>query len=119
MQFRVIFFKNGWNGIEASEHAAEAQGFAAKWGGRLVRQWVRQWLNVRTLPKSSRGRHSKSFSLLEDPAIHAKLCSYICSNKWAINPAKLVEFSQKTMIPAAAKKYLQHVIDEEMPQGLK
>jgi hypothetical protein len=25
----------------------------------------------------------------------------------------------KTMIPAAAEKYLQHIVDKEMPQGLK
>ncbi|KAH9039650.1 hypothetical protein EDB85DRAFT_2181181 [Lactarius pseudohatsudake] len=30
--------------INASERAAESQGFAAKWGGRMVRQWVRIWI---------------------------------------------------------------------------
>ncbi|KAF8968296.1 hypothetical protein BDZ97DRAFT_1755345 [Flammula alnicola] len=64
--------------------------------------------------------HIKSLSLLEDPAIRAELHSFVHSNTWAINPAKLAEFSQKTMIPAAAEKYLRHiVVDEEMPRGLK
>jgi len=115
--FMVV--KNGRRGIDASERAAEAQGFARKWGGRLVRQWVRRWLTVRALPKSSRGRHTKSYSLLDDPAIRAELCSYLRSNKWAMNPAKLAEFSQKTIIPTAADKYLRHIVEEEMPHGLK
>ncbi|KJA16237.1 hypothetical protein HYPSUDRAFT_193377 [Hypholoma sublateritium FD-334 SS-4] len=115
--FMVV--KNGRKGIEASERAAESQGFSAKWGGRLVRQWVRRWLEARTLPESSQGRHIKSFTLLEDPAIRSELRSYLRSNKWAMNPAKLAEFNQKTMIPAAAEKYLRHIVDEEMPRGLK
>ncbi|KAF8147998.1 hypothetical protein B0H34DRAFT_758877 [Crassisporium funariophilum] len=111
--------KNGRKGMDASERAAEAQGFSAKWGARLVRQWVKRWLNSRTLPESKRGQHVKSFSLLEDPAICAELRSFVRSNKWAMNPSKLVEFSQKTMIPTAAKQYLRHIVDQEMPRGLK
>ncbi|KAJ7583110.1 hypothetical protein C8J56DRAFT_1028180 [Mycena floridula] len=33
--------------------------------------------------------------------------------------AKLQEFTEKKMVPAAAKAYLQTIVDEEMPQGLK
>jgi len=73
----------------------------------------------RTLPGSERGSHIKSFSLLEDPAIRAELCSYLRSNKWSMNPAKLVEFSEKKMVPAAAEKYLHHLVDEEMPRALQ
>lgn len=111
--------KNGRKGIDASERASEVQGFSPKWGGRLVRQWVKRWLESRTLPESKRGQHIKSFSLLEDPTIRAELRSFVRSNKWAMNPSKLVEFSQKTMIPAAAKEYLRHIVDKEMPRGLK
>jgi hypothetical protein len=35
---------NKWDLIGASERAAECQGFAAKWGGRMVRQWARIWI---------------------------------------------------------------------------
>jgi hypothetical protein len=115
--FMVV--KNGRKEIEASQRAAEAQGFSHKWGARLVRQWVQKWLNSRTLPQSKRGKHIKSFSLLEDPAIRAELHSFVRSNKWAMDPAKLAEFSEKRMIPAAAEKYLRHIVDEEMPCGLK
>jgi len=111
--------QNGRKGGDAAERAAEAQGFAAKWGARLVRSWVRQWLQTRTLPISKRGRHIKSFSLLEDPAIRAELRSYVRSNKWSMNPAKLAEFSQQKMIPAAAQKYLHHLVDDEVPRALK
>ena len=36
-----------------------------------------------------------------------------------MDPAKLVEFSQQKMVPAAAKKYLEKIITDEMPRGLK
>ena len=115
--FMVV--KNGRRGFDASERAAEAQGFARKWGARLVRRWVREWLKSHTLPCSSRGHHVKSFSLLEDPVIRAELHSFVRSNKWAMNPAKIVEFTQQRMIPEAAKKYLRQVVNHEMPKGLQ
>jgi hypothetical protein len=117
--YLFMVLKNKRKGVDASERAAEAQGFAAEWGGRLVRNWVRKWVDSQMLPKSKRGRHVKSFSLLEDPAIRAELRSFLRSNKWAINPSKVVEFSQQKMIPAAADKYLRKLIDDEMPRGLK
>lgn len=40
------------NAIEASQCAAESQGFAANWGGRLVCQWVREWVVNQNLPTS-------------------------------------------------------------------
>ncbi|KAJ7787651.1 hypothetical protein B0H14DRAFT_3505217 [Mycena olivaceomarginata] len=79
----------------ASEVAAEAQGFATKWGGRM------------------------SYSLYDDPVIRAELRSYVRSEKWAMDPEKLVQFSQQKMVPAAADKYLRKIIEEEMPAGLK
>jgi hypothetical protein len=103
----------------ASEIAAESQGFSAKWGSRMVCKWVRSWVNKRELPLSTRGHHTKSFSLLSDPAIRAELRSYVRSNKWAMDPAKLVEFSEQKMIPAAAKQYVEKIVDDEMPRGLK
>jgi len=36
-----------------------------------------------------------------------------------MDPSKLAEFSMNKMVPDAAEKYLQHIIDVEMPQGLK
>jgi hypothetical protein len=35
-----------------------------------------------------------------------------------MDPAKLVKFSEQKMVPAAAKKYLEKIIDDEMPKGL-
>ena len=117
--YLLMVIKNGRGRVDASQRAAEAQGFAVKWGGYLVRCWVQEWLKSRTLPTSSRGRHVKSYSLLEDPAIRAELRSFVRSNKWSMNPSKLAEFSQQRMIPAAAKKYIHHIVDDEMPKGLK
>jgi hypothetical protein len=48
-----------------------------------------------------------------------ELQSYICSNKWSINPEKLAEFSKNNMVNAASEKYLRNVVNNEMPQGLK
>ena len=36
---------NGRKQIDALERAAKAQGFVAKWGGRLVHAWGQNWLN--------------------------------------------------------------------------
>lgn len=110
---------NGKKHIDASERAAESQGFAAKWGGRLVRRWVRKWVTSRELPVSSRGSHGKVYSLLDDPAVRAELRSFLRSNKWSIDPEKLAEFVKAKSIPTAAEKYVRHLVDEEMPRGLK
>jgi hypothetical protein len=64
---------NKQKGIDASQRAAESQGFAEKWGGRLVRRWVRKWVESHELPHSLIGHHVKSFTLLADPAIRAEL----------------------------------------------
>ena len=111
--------QNKKNRTEASERAAESQGFAKRWGGRMVRQWVRKWVDARELPVSFRGCHMKTFSLYDDPAIRDELRSFLRSNKWAMNPEKLVEFSKEKMVPAAAEQYLKHLTEIEMPQGLK
>ena len=59
--------------IEASQQAAESQGFAEKWGGHMVHCWVRKWVEARELPVSSRGHHAKTFSLYDDPAVRDEL----------------------------------------------
>ncbi|KAF8130404.1 hypothetical protein K438DRAFT_1999438 [Mycena galopus ATCC 62051] len=75
--------ENGRLGIEASERAADSQGFAAKWGGR----------NERELPMSRRGAHGKVYSLLDELGIKAELRAYVRSNKWAMDPMKLADFT--------------------------
>jgi hypothetical protein len=110
---------NGCKGINASEISAESHGFARKWGGRLVRWWVRDWIKHRKLPASARGCHVKVYTLLSDPVICAELRVYVRSNKWSMNPKKLAEFTKNEMIPSEADKYLRHVVNKEMPRGLK
>ena len=105
--------------IKASEIAAESQGFAQNWGGRMVQSWVQRWLKDRALPQSMKGRGVKAFTLLSDPAICAELHSYVRSNKWSVNPQKLAEFSKNNMVVKEAEKYLCHLVDSEMPCGLK
>ena len=111
--------ENGRKSIDASKRAAESEGFAPHWGGRLVRSWVRDWLEHRKLPKSKQGRHVKVASLLEDPDICAELRSYLRTNKWAMNPQKLAEFMNAKLLPAEAKKYLHQIVDKERPEGVK
>ena len=110
---------NGRGSVEASQIAAESHGFARDWGGRQVREWVRDWIKHRELPESNRGRHVKVFTLLSDPAVCAELRSYVRSNKWAMNLAKLAAFTRNELIPAEAEKYAHQIIDKEMPAGLK
>ncbi|KAJ7865737.1 hypothetical protein B0H14DRAFT_3442767 [Mycena olivaceomarginata] len=93
----VVRNRKGWK--PASETAAEAQGFATQWGGRMVRKWTRSWISDRVIPESQRGKHGKSYSLYDDPVIRAELRS-----RWS---------------PAAADKYLRKITEEEMPIGLK
>ncbi|KIJ45003.1 hypothetical protein M422DRAFT_128168, partial [Sphaerobolus stellatus SS14] len=111
--------KNGRKLMDASERAAESQGFAKNWGGRMVRSWVRLWIKSRELPTSKQGRHSKVFSLLDDPLVCTELRTYLCSNKWSMNLKKLVEFTKNKLLPDEAKRYLQCIVETEMPSGLK
>ena len=108
-----------YKGIPASHTVAEAFGFSKEWGSRQIRRWVRTWLDNRDLPGSSRGCHIKVGSLLDDPAIKAELRTYVRSDKWAINPEKLRNFINQSMLPAEAAKYCQNICDEEIPRGLK
>ncbi|KIJ29910.1 hypothetical protein M422DRAFT_268576 [Sphaerobolus stellatus SS14] len=114
-----MMVKNGRKLMDASERAAESLGFAKNWGGRMVRSWVRLWITSRELPTSKRGRHSKVFSLLDDPLVCTKLWTYLRSNKWSMNLKKLVEFTKNKLLPDEAKRYLQYIVKTEMPSGLK
>ena len=110
--FLHMLIRNNRKKTDASERAAEAQGFAPQWGGRQVRLWSK-------LPESRRGRHIKLFTLLKDPNIRAELRSYVQSNKWAVDPAKLAEFSVKKMVPKVAEAYGTNLMKKEIPLGLK
>ena len=61
----------------------------------------------------------KVFTLLSDPEVCAELRAYVRSNKWSMNPQKLAAFMKNEMIPAEAEKYAHHIVDKEMPEGLK
>ncbi|KAG1868722.1 hypothetical protein C8R48DRAFT_747104 [Suillus tomentosus] len=115
----ALIVKRGHSSIEASEHAAESHRFAAVWGGRRLRSWTHNWVTKWELPHSLTGRHAKVYSLLDDPAVAAELRTYVCSNKWAINPEKLAEFSKSKLIPSEAEKYLHTIVNDGMPHGLK
>ncbi|KAI0315638.1 hypothetical protein OF83DRAFT_1173634 [Amylostereum chailletii] len=110
---------NGRRLVDASQQAAEAQGFAPMWGRRLVRGWTQDWIWVRELPQSMRGRHAKTASLLDDPDVRAKLRSFVRSNKWSMTPDKLMSFLNNEMLPVAVKDYAQNLVRNEIPQGLK
>ena len=114
-----LYLKNKRSFINASEHAAEASGLAAKYGGRQLRTWTRRWIAVQKLPESLRGRHGKVFCLLDDPVVAAELRAYLRSMKWAMDPLKLAEYTQDKLIHAEAEKYVQKVTCQEMPESLK
>lgn len=117
----LLVVRNGRNFTDASQCAAESHGFVSGWGGRQLRSWTQAWVNSCELPKSRRGCHTKVYSLLSDPDIAGECRTYLRSNnlKWAVNPEKLAQFTSGKLIHSAASKYLQHVVDEEMPKGLK
>ena len=111
--------RNGRVSADAAERAAEANGFAAAWGGRQLRGWTRQWINDRKLPESMRGRHAKVATLLAIPSIATEFRAYLRSNKWSMNPEKLAKFTNNEMITKEADLYLKNVINDEMPNALK
>lgn len=115
----ALIVKRGHSSIEASKHAAESHGFAAVWGGRQLHSWTHKWVSKQELPCSLTGRHAKVYSLLDDLAVAAELHTYVRSNKLAINPEKLAEFSKSKLIPSEAEKYLHTIVNDGMPCGLK
>lgn len=106
---------NNWRLIDASERAAEGQGLAGKWGGRLVQTWVSRWRKLRELPESEKNRHGKIYSLLDDPEVCHELRAYLRSNKWSMNLKKLSDFTKNKLIPNEQKKYLIDIVDQQMP----
>ncbi|KAL1672218.1 hypothetical protein EV122DRAFT_255977 [Schizophyllum commune] len=115
----TMVLKNGRKHMEASEMAAEAHGFARNWGGRLVRHWVRTWIDKRELPVSERGCHAKTFSLLSDPNVRENVRSFLRSNKWSSDPQMLSTFMKNEMLPDLAKRYAVDEIAPQMARGLK
>ena len=99
--------------------AAKCHGFAASWGGRQVHSWTQTWISRQALPVSLTSCHTKVYSLLDDPEITMELCTYVHSNKWAVDGQKLVDFSKNKLVPMEVKKYLHSVVQDKMPQGLK
>ena len=114
-----MVIKGNYSWVKAAKQAAEAFGFAANWGGHQLRGWNRQWVKDRTLPVSLQGCHAKIESLLNEPAIAAELRLYLRSNKWAMNPEKLTQFTKNQLLPTAAEQYLKQIVHKEMPAGLK
>jgi len=43
----------------------------------------------------------------------------LSTNKWSTDPQKLADFTKNKLLPDEAKKYLTHIVQEEMPAGLK
>jgi len=114
-----LVVRNGRLSADAAGRAAEANGFAAAWGGRQLRGWTRRWVDDRKLPESMRGRHTKVATLLAIPSIATELRAYLRSNKWSMNPEKLAKFMNNNMIPKEADLYLKHIVNDEMPIALK
>ena len=115
----LLVVRKSRNFIDASQRAAEIHGFATSWGSCQLRGWTNTWVASRELPKSQCGCHAKVYSLLNDPAIAAECRAYLHSHKWSMNPEKLADFTASKLVGNAVRKYLQHLVDTEMPAGLK
>ncbi|KAF7336217.1 hypothetical protein MVEN_02169500 [Mycena venus] len=114
-----LVVRNSRKLIDASAMAAETHGFAASWGSQLARQWTAGWVKRRVLPESDRGRHAKTWSLLNDPEIKEELSVYLRTNKWSMNSEKLVEYSKLRLVTDEMKKFVQNAVNKKMPRGLK
>jgi hypothetical protein len=111
--------KQGCLEVEASEQAAESHSFAPKWGGQCLHEWTKVWICEREMLMSQRGQHGKVFMLLDNLAIWTELQAYVQSNKWAMNPAKLEQFTKGELILSVTDPYLRKIVNKEMPMGLK
>ncbi|KAK7025796.1 hypothetical protein R3P38DRAFT_3316412 [Favolaschia claudopus] len=114
-----LVVRNSRKLMDASEMATKTHGFARAWGSRLARQWTADWIKKRSLPESDRGRHAKTWSLLNDPEVKDELKAYLRTNKWSMNPEKLVEYSKAKVVTEEMKKFVQDTVNKEMPGGLK
>ncbi|KIK82327.1 hypothetical protein PAXRUDRAFT_35590 [Paxillus rubicundulus Ve08.2h10] len=101
----ALMVRDGRKFIDASQHAAETHGFAMCWGGRQLHSWTRTWVASR--------------DLLNDPSIATECRAYLRSHKWAMDPEKLSQFTSGGLIESAVSKYVQHLVHDEMPKGLK
>ena len=115
----LLVVRKSHNFIDASQHAAEIHGFAMNWGSHQLHGWTNTWVASHDLPKSQHDCHVKVYSLLNDPAIAAECRAYLHSHKWSMNPEKLANFTASKLVGNAVRKYLQHLVDTEMPAGLK
>jgi hypothetical protein len=61
----------------------------------------------------------KTWSLLQDPEIKEELVAYLQSNKWSMDPAKLIQYSESQMVTLEMRKYIQTAVNKEMLRGLK
>ncbi|KAF7308048.1 hypothetical protein MKEN_01167100 [Mycena kentingensis (nom. inval.)] len=114
-----MILNNGRGSVDASERAAEANGFSKDWGGRLVRIWVHAWLAKRELPMSNRGRYKKTQSILDVPAVRDELASYLRSHKWATDPAQLAEFFKTRFVTPQTQAFLRNLVEDEIPRALR
>ena len=106
--------------MAASRAAAAANLFASEWGSRLIRRWVKDWVNQRELPVSRRGQHSKISSILTDPTARAAIRDYLRSKKWTVrNPAKLQQLFKNELSPNDAAMYTHELVNHNIPLGLK
>ncbi|KAJ3847597.1 hypothetical protein EV368DRAFT_87552 [Lentinula lateritia] len=105
--------------IDASHIAAEANNFSLNWGSHCIRQWTQNWIKTRVLPQSSRGRHTKVYSLLSEPAARDAIRGYLRTNKWSVNPPRLKKLFANELAPDEAREYAKQIISQEMPRGLK
>ncbi len=105
--------------IEASQATAVGVMMVKGWGGHQVQWWMHIWVKGRELPQLKRGTHAKTYSLISNPIIQVELQSYMRSEKWEMDPAKLQSFLRKELPFAKAETYMQQILGEEMPQGLK
>ena len=88
MYFRQL--NDGKQKIEASEIVSTSLGWTKIHKGRCIRSWSKQWVHNHTVPLSKRGKHLKTKSLLDHEDIAAQIGSYLRSDKFGINPKKIM-----------------------------
>ncbi|KAH8916759.1 hypothetical protein BT69DRAFT_1302483 [Atractiella rhizophila] len=71
------------------------------------------------VPVSNRGRHVKTYSLLNDEKLCADMRVWLREQKWNMDPTKIRNYTLSTLIPQENHKYAQMELEQQMPKGLK
>lgn len=118
LQAYLSLYGKGKTKKTAAECAAVLNKFSTRHAPRQMAKWAKAYLKDGTLPTSQRGKFTKVYSLLNEPSVKDELTAFVRSNKWSMNPQKLIEVTHKTAADEAEKEWVKNHVQHALPTGL-